>query len=105
MKGRNFCVLIGGYMAVKSLINLLLGFNLMNIVWLAVNIVLAYALIKAMPQMNIVTGVFLALMFLINAKNNISGHHWFYLGEGIIDALCAAALFINKDIKAFFGRE
>lgn len=104
MKGRNFCALIGGYMILKSLINLILGFSFMNIVWLAVNAALAYALIKAMPQLNLVTGVFLALMFLLNVKNNISGHQWFYLGEGIIDAICAAALFINKDIKAYFDR-
>lgn len=46
-KGKKLCMLIGGYMVVKSAVNLLLGFGLMNIVWLAVNAALAWALYTA----------------------------------------------------------
>lgn len=103
-KGKKLCAVIGGYMVIKSAVNLLMGFGVMNIVWLAVNIALAYAILTARPMCNLVTGVFLSLMFLLNVKNNIEGKQWFYLGEGIADAVCAAALFVNKDIKAFFGK-
>ncbi len=100
--GKTLCTAIGGYMVIKNIINLVLGFSLMNVVWLAVNIALAVGLAAGKKPLNLVTGVFLALMFLMNVKANIEGRQWFYLGEGIIDAVCAAALFINKDIKSYF---
>ena len=101
-KGKMLCTAVGAYMVIKSVINLVFGFGFMNIVWLVVNILLAGALVKGRQPFDIVTGVFLALMFLLNVKNNISGHQWFYLGEGLIDAVCAAGLFINKDMKSHF---
>jgi hypothetical protein len=65
---------------------------------------MAVWLFTAKKGANYGVGAVLALLFLLNVKNNIAGRQWLYLAEGIIDAVCAVALFINKDIKAHFDK-
>ncbi|MCD7742261.1 MAG: hypothetical protein LUI06_08660 [Ruminococcus sp.] len=102
VKGKRYCAIIGIYMIIKSIVNLLLGFGISNLVWLVVNIALAYALYSQRPFLNYITAAVLVLVFLVNVKTNISGHHWFYLAEGIVDVVCAVMLILNKDIKSCF---
>ncbi len=94
--GGKWSALIGAYMVVKGIVNLILGFSAGNVVTLLVSVVLAFLLIKGVPYMNYVTGAYLALMCVINLVPNITGHHWFYLAEGIIDLIAAVVLFTSK---------
>jgi hypothetical protein len=89
-------------MVIKSAVNLILGAGTNNFVWLVVSVVMAVWLATRKKGANYGVGVVLALLFLLNLKTNIAGRYWFYLAEGIADAACAVALFINKNIKAFF---
>ena len=70
--GGKWMSLIGAYMIVKGIVNLILGFSVGNIV---------------------------ALMSVIHIIPNIQGHHWFYLAEGIIDLIAAVVLFTSGKIK------
>lgn len=101
--GKKLCTVIALYMAAKSVLNLVLGFGIGNFVWLIAYIALGAAIISAYKYSNFITGAVLALMFLINVKTNISGGYYLYLAEGIIDAVCAVVLFVNRDIKAHFN--
>lgn len=103
--GKNLCGVIAGYIVIKQLLNLILGFGFMNIIWLLVAAALGYCLITSKKYMNIATAVFLAVMVLVHIKDNISGGQVLYLIEAVIDVVCAAALVINKDIKQYFEHE
>lgn len=100
--GKKLCGIIAGYMVVKQLLNLILGFGLMNIVWLLVAAALGFCLISSKKYMNYVTAAFLAVIVLIHIKDNISGGQVLYLIEALIDVVCAVLLCVNKDIKQYF---
>ena len=101
--GGKWMSLIGAYMIVKGIVNLILGFSIPfsvgNIVTLLISGVLAFLIIKGVPYMNYVTGAYLALMSVIHIIPNIQGHHWFYLAEGIIDLIAAVVLFTSGRTK------
>ena len=97
--GNKWMSLIGAYMIVKGIVNLILGFSVGNIVTLLISGVLAFLIIKGVPYMNYVTGAYLALMSVIHIIPNIQGHHWFYLAEGIIDLIAAVVLFTSGRTK------
>ncbi|MGN0595349.1 MAG: hypothetical protein ACI4I6_09330 [Hominimerdicola sp.] len=101
--GRKFVMIISGYMVVKAVINLILGFGLGNIITLLVTFALCYFMFKGQQYMNYITAGVLALVMLYHLKGNIEGRHFFYLLEGIIDIAAAVVLVINKDIKAYFN--
>ncbi|MDE6025859.1 MAG: hypothetical protein K2G45_10445 [Lachnospiraceae bacterium] len=103
--GRNTCLVIGGYMIVKSIINLIAGFSVGNIITLVVSGILAVTLVAGIKYLNYATGIYLAVIFLIHVMGNISGHHWFYLAEGIIDVVAAFILFTSSNVKAHFEKE
>lgn len=99
--GRNLATVIGLYIIVKAVINMILGDSFGNIIFAVVE---ALALYTGLMYINYVVAVLLALVFVLNLKNNITniGDNWFYLVEGVIDVFCAFALFRNKDIKGHF---
>ena len=89
-------VLISAYMVVKGIINLILGFSAGNVVTLIVSAVLAFLVIKDVPYMNYIVGAYLAVICIIHLIPNITGQHWFYLAEGILDLIAAFVLFTSK---------
>lgn len=103
-QGKTISTVVGAYMVIKSVINLVLGFSFGNLVWLVVSIALAYTLIQGIKYCNYITGAYLAILFLVNVIPNISGHHWFYLMEGIIDAFCAFLLIASSAVKSYFNK-
>lgn len=107
VNGRNLCGLIAGYMVIKQILNLVLGFGFMNIVWLLAAAVLGFCLITSIKKMNIVTAVFLIVMVLVHIKDNLSGigfnKNLIYIAEAVIDVICAFQLLVNKDIREFFN--
>lgn len=98
-KAGKWMSLIGAYMIVKSLINLVLGFSLGNLGALLISVGLTIMLIQGIPYMNYVTGAYLAVICVIHLIPNIQGHHWFYLAEGILDLIAAIVLFTSKPSK------
>ncbi len=98
-KGRLYVTVIAVYMVVKSVINLLLGFSVTNIIMLVVSAVLGYGLRSRRNSFELITAVFLIAVALLHLKDNINGRQWLYLAEGAADILCGAALLLNKDIK------
>ncbi len=107
VNGRNLCGIIAGYMVLKQILNLILGFGLANIFGLVLACVLGYLLISSKKFMNIVTAVFLVVTVLLNIKGNIQGlgfnKNLIYLAEAVIDVICAFQLVANKDIREFFN--
>ncbi|MBR1384440.1 MAG: hypothetical protein IJ555_11635 [Ruminococcus sp.] len=107
VNGRNLCGLIGGYMIIKSILNLILSFGFANILMLAISAGLCFGLIISFKYMNYITAAFLIIMVLVNIKGNISNFglnvHLVYLAEAVIDVICAWQLITNEDIKEFFN--
>ena len=97
--GGKWMSLIGAYMILKGIINLILGFSAGNVVTLIISAALAFLIIKGVPYMNYVTGAYLVVMSLMHIVPNIKGHHWFYLAEGIIDLIAAVILFTGNKSK------
>ncbi len=106
VNGRNLCAIIAGYMVVKQLLNLILGFSFMNIVWLVISAGLGFMLISSKKYMNIVTAVYLVVIVLVNLKGNLENFGFnsslIYLAEAVLDVVCAWQLAANKDIRQFF---
>lgn len=102
-KGRSLASGIGIYMVVKSVINLVLGFSLNNIVTLIINGLIGFGVTNGRKFYNIIAAAFLAVIALMHIKGNIDGRQWLYLAEGIADLACAAALVLSKDIRSYFG--
>ncbi|MBD5095540.1 MAG: hypothetical protein HDT40_00800 [Lachnospiraceae bacterium] len=102
--GKNTCIVIGGYMVVKSIINLIMGFGLGNVITLVVSVALAFTLIAGIKYFNFITAAYLVVIFLIHVVGNITGHHWFYLAEGIIDVIFAFILVAGSGVRAHFDK-
>lgn len=108
VNGRNLCGIIGGYMVIKGVVNLILSFGFTNILMLAVSAGLAFGLIIGFKFMNFVTAGFLAAMVVAHIADNIRNigfnAHLLYLAEAVIDVVCAYKLLTNIDIKEHFGQ-
>jgi hypothetical protein len=90
--GGKWMSLIGAYMIVKGIVNLILGFSVGNIVTLLISGVLAFLIIKGVPYMNYVTGAYLALMSVIHIIPNIQGQiragHIIHIWHALDDQEC-----------------
>lgn len=104
--GKKWILGIGIYLILKSGLNLILGFCISNVVMLVVSVVILVLLVSRVPYINYIVAAFLALMFLINLKGNLSnfGSQWFYLLEGLLDVGAAAVLAFEKNVKVYFGK-
>lgn len=103
-QGKTISTIIGAYIVIKGLINLILGFSVGNLITLIAGVAFAYTLVQGIKYFNYITGAYLAILFLANIIPNISGHHWFYLIEGIIDAICAFVLIAGPSVKEHFNK-
>lgn len=108
INGRNLCGIIGGYMVLKGIVNLILDFGFSNILMIAVSAGLAFGLIIGFKYMNFITAGFLVAMVLAHIMDNIKNiglnSHLLYLAEAVIDVVCAYKLITNIDIKEHFGQ-
>lgn len=104
VNGRNLVGMISGWMVIKGVLNLILGFGIGNIITLLVSIALGYLMLKSTPFMNYVTAILLFGVVIANIKNNIVNFEILYLIEAAVDVACGITLFVNKDVKEFFGQ-
>ena len=98
--GKKMITVVGAYMILKGILNLILWFSASNVVSLLFAAVLIFAMLKRIPYSQYVTAIFLALIFLVNLPANLSnlGSNWIYLVEGLQDVGAAAILEIHKDV-------
>lgn len=103
--GKKMITVVGAYMILKGILNLILGFSAGNVVSLLFAAVLIFAMLKRIPYSQYVTAIFLALIFLVNLPANLSnlGSNWIYLVEGLLDVGAAAILAFHKDVKDYFA--
>ena len=101
--GKKMITVVGAYMILKGILNLILGFSASNLVSLLFAAVLIFAMLKRIPYSQYVTAIFLALIFLVNLPANLSnlGSNWIYLVEGLLDVGAAAILAFHKDVKDY----
>lgn len=104
VNGRNLVGAISGWLVIKGILNLILGFSLGNIITLVVTIALCYLMISGKKFMNYVTAVLVAAVVLKNLGYNIKNVEILYLVEAVIDAVCVFQLVANKDIREHFGQ-
>ncbi len=100
--GRGLAVIIGLYVIVKAVVNMLLGdHNIFNIVYAVLE---AAALYTGLMYLNYIVAGILALVVLMHLKTNLSdiGGHIIYLIEAAVDIVCAVLLIIQKDVKEHF---
>lgn len=104
--GRRMVFVVGAYMVLKGILNLILGFSASNVISLLFAVVLAFAMLKKIPCSQYVTAIFLVLIFVVNLPGNLSnlGKNWIYLIEGLLDIGAAAILVFHKDVKDYFAR-
>ena len=106
-RGRTILLFFGAYLIGKSILNLVLGFSVGNIVSVAVAVVMAGLLFFGVKFTNYIIPAFLAGVVLLHLKANIDGFPgtWLYLTEGLLDLAVAGTILFQPDIKAYFNRE
>lgn len=100
--GRNYAVMIGVYLIIKAIINMIIGSDPFgNVIF---SVIEAAALLTGLQYINYVVAGVLILGVVVNFGNNISniGSNWIYLVEAAIDVFCAAILIAQKDVKEHF---
>lgn len=100
-QGRNIALVVGIYFIVKSVINLILGGGILDVI---ISVVEAVALYTGLMYLNYVVAVIVGIVVVKNLWNNISnfGDNWFYLLEGVIDIICVIVICLNKSVKEHF---
>ena len=116
--GKKMITVVGAYMILKGILNLILGFSASNLVSLLFAAVLIFAMLIAgavsicvkMLMLGlfftlVLSAIILALIFLVNLPANLSnlGSNWIYLVEGLLDVGAAAILAFHKDVKDYFA--
>lgn len=100
--GRNFALIIGAYLIVKAILNMIIGSDpIGNLVY---SIIEAIALYTGLQYINYIVAGITLIVVLTNLKNNLSdiSANWIYLIEAAIDVFCAGLLIAQKDIKEHF---
>jgi uncharacterized membrane-anchored protein len=102
-KGKQFSIAIGVYIILKQILNVALGGSITSLI---LPIVMAVLLILGIRYCNYGVACVLVVIFIAHIGTNLSNlgfnSYLVYLIEGIIDVLCAVALCVNSDIKAYF---
>ncbi|MEE0187051.1 MAG: hypothetical protein U0I40_11515 [Oscillospiraceae bacterium] len=99
--GRNISLIVGAYFILKSVINLILGGGVSDIV---IAVAEAVALYTGLMYLNYVVAAVAALIVIIHLPANISHFtdNWIYLLEGVIDIIFAVIICINPNVKEHF---
>lgn len=102
--GKQFSIAIGIYLIVKQIINLILDAGVTSLI---LPIVMAILLFLGIKYCNYGVACVLIVIAIACIGTNLSNlgfnRYLLYVVEGIIDILCAVALCVNNDIKAYFN--
>lgn len=100
-QGRNIALIVGIYFIAKSILNLILGGSVFDIILAAVEAALLYT---GLMYVNYIVAVLVIIIVLKNLKNNITNFsdNWLYLAEGIVDTICAVFICISSNVRRHF---
>ena len=102
-KGKTFVTVVGGWMILKGIINLLISFNMGNIISLLVSVALAALMVVGIKYSNYIVAVILALIVIKNLGYNISTGALLYLAEAVVDVFCVIGLVASKEVKEYLS--
>ena len=96
-QGRSIALIVGVYFIAKSVLNLILGGSVLDVIIAAAEAVLLYT---GLMYVNYI----IAVVVLKNLKNNITNFsdNWLYLIEGIVDTICAVIICFSSNVKKHF---
>lgn len=102
-QGRNFVVVIGLYLIVKAVLNMILGggFSIFDLI---APIICFLAMFSGLEYLNYAVAVIIAIPVLKNMLYNVTHlpGSLIYLIEAVIDVGAVLLLVMQKDIKAHF---
>ncbi|MCR4647358.1 MAG: hypothetical protein K5695_18445 [Oscillospiraceae bacterium] len=106
-RGRAIVTCFGAYLIVKSVLNLIIGFSMGNIISLVIAVVMAALWFIGVKYTNYIIPAILVFVVMWHLKDNITGFPgtWLYLVEAVVDIAVAACTVLVPDIKAHFERE
>lgn len=101
--GRNYVVIVGVYLLVKTVINMFIGggFDFGGIIFA---VVAAAAMFSGLQYLNIAVAALLAFTVVRNMPYNMTHlpSAAIYLVEAVVDALAVVLLLVHKDVKEHF---
>lgn len=97
-QGRSIALIVGVYFIAKSVLNLILGGSVLDVIIAAAEAALLYT---GLMYVNYIIAVVVLLIVLKNLKNNITNFsdNWLYLIEGIVDTICAVIICFSSNVK------
>ncbi len=103
VKGRNFVVIIGAYLIVKAVLNMIIGGGF-NITDLILAVICFFAMFSGLQYLNYATAVVIAIPVISHMLYNIIHlpGTLIYLIEAFIDVGAIILLVTNADIKGHF---
>lgn len=104
MDGKRISVLIGIWLMIKGVLNLLLGFSFGNLISLVVAFGFAYVLYIGMPYANYIIAFLVAIVVIKNFPYNLVHLKIIYLVEAVIDAYCVYLLVANEGVRKHFAK-
>jgi hypothetical protein len=110
-RGKSFVVVIGSYMVLKEVLNLILsivgGGGLGGIVSIIITGIIVFAMLYCPQWIKYIVALFLAVTFFRHIFGNLSDifGNLIYIIEGVLDIICAVVLVINPAITAFYDEK
>lgn len=103
-KGRNIALIAGIYFIIKSILNLILGGGVFDVI---ISVAEAAVLYTGLMYMNYVIAAIAAIIVLVHLPANISHFtdNWLYLLEGVIDIIFAVIICINPNVREHFTNQ
>ncbi|MBQ9808351.1 MAG: hypothetical protein IJM55_05740 [Ruminococcus sp.] len=104
--GRKICLIMGAYLLIKSVLNMIIGGGL-NIPELLLAAIIAGAMYTGLKYVNLASAALLVIVVLSHIGYNLSNlpDTALYLIEGALDIGCAAVLVLYSDVKEHFTNE
>lgn len=102
--GRKMAALVGGWLVIKNLINLVISFSVGNMVSLLVSLLILFTFCAGIPYVNYVVAILMAVVVIKNLPYNISHVQILYLIEAVIDAAGVCILLANKEVREYFKK-
>ena len=106
-RGKTIVTFFGAYLIGKSVLNLIIGFSMGNIISLVIAVVMAALWFFGVKYTNYIIPAILVFVVMWHLKDNITGFPgtWIYLTEAAVDIAVAACTVLVPDIKAHFERD
>ena len=102
-QGRTYVIIVGIYLIIKTILNMIIGGGLNITDWLFA-IIAAAAMFSGLQYINIGVAVLLAITVVTNLPYNITHlpSSLIYLIEGVIDTAAIVLILVQKDVKEHF---